>query len=250
MRRLFDLLPKMELYADWSAIEHLLGEVECLLLADPAPSWGKFYLFLMQAYARRSGKPRFGDKTPEHVRYLPELAAMFPAARIVHLVRDPRAVCASLRRVAWASHDVVTNAIKWQSDIDAGRRFSQRVFPGCGYLELRYEDLVAHPERTLRTLCEFLGEPFAPEMLTHHEVDASALGLAAWQLGLREPVSASRADSWKQRLNASQIDLIQRIAARGMARHGYTAEAFSTATRLALPVQTVAELVFWGLFSS
>src|SRR6478672_851702 len=53
------------------------------------------------AYAAARGKPRYADKTPHYVSHLPELAARFPEAQFVHVVRDGRDVALSLLEVPW-----------------------------------------------------------------------------------------------------------------------------------------------------
>jgi hypothetical protein len=40
------------------------------------------------------------------------------------------------------------------------------------YLVVRYEQLFTEPERTLRDICTFLGEPFYPKMLQHGDIEA------------------------------------------------------------------------------
>jgi len=47
--------------------------------------------------ARANGRGRWGEKTPRHAFRIDELLAAFPSARVVCLIRDPRAVVASYR---------------------------------------------------------------------------------------------------------------------------------------------------------
>jgi len=47
--------------------------------------------------ARRNDKRRWGEKTPRHVFRIGEILDAFPSAKIICLVRDPRAVAASYR---------------------------------------------------------------------------------------------------------------------------------------------------------
>jgi len=47
---------------------------------------------LFEAWARQENKPRWGDKTPRYVLWIPELVALFPGAKIIHIYRDGRDV--------------------------------------------------------------------------------------------------------------------------------------------------------------
>ena len=61
---------------------------------------------ILQTYAEAHGEARCGEKTPRHYLYIDTLLEWFPRATVVFVVRDPRAVAASLLRVPWASNDV------------------------------------------------------------------------------------------------------------------------------------------------
>ena len=67
-------------------------------------------------YVRRFG-PRgvthFGEKSPEHQRYLPDVGRVLPGAKVVLLYRDGRDVAHSLTKLAWMSDDVYVNFALW-----------------------------------------------------------------------------------------------------------------------------------------
>ena len=46
------------------------------------------------------------------------------------------------------------------------------------YTMVQYEDLVTHPEETLKSVCAFLGEDFEPRMLKYYERPANELRCA------------------------------------------------------------------------
>lgn len=52
------------------------------------------------------GPDTFVEKTPHSVLHLSFLSALYPEARFVHIVRDPRAVVLSLQRQSWAPSTV------------------------------------------------------------------------------------------------------------------------------------------------
>ena len=128
---------------------------------------------IFEVYAEREGKPRWGDKTPLYMQQLPLLERLFPDALWVHLVRDGRDAALSFLDLpegfsgrTWAQPRTVAQfAARWRTEILAARRLGSHV--GDRYLELRYEDLVAEPERELRRVCEHASLPWEPAMLEY-----------------------------------------------------------------------------------
>lgn len=112
----------------------------------------------------------WGDKNPHYAESETTLRTttdLFPGTRFVHIVRDPRAVVASLMRKQHAdgrpwigaedAHVQVVNHVLTAS------RFGRSQDPEH-YLELRYEDLVADDVGVARRLFAWLDIPFAAEV--------------------------------------------------------------------------------------
>ncbi len=116
-------------------------------------SYKAMFTTLLRYYAASQGKSRFGEKTPQHALFLETLCEWFPNAAILHMVRDPHATVASMQRMPWR-RSAVANARIWLRLNQAARRFHE----WRGYLEVRYESLVANPERQIRKICSFVGE--------------------------------------------------------------------------------------------
>jgi hypothetical protein len=141
---------------------------------------GEAIAAIFETYAERHGKPRWGDKTPLYMQQLPLLERLFPAALWVHLVRDGRDAALSFLELpagfsgkTWAQPRTVPQfAARWRTEIAAARRLGRHA--GGRYLELRYEDLVAEPERELRRVCEHASLPWEPGMLDHTRVSDTA----------------------------------------------------------------------------
>ena len=135
---------------------------------------------IFETYAERQGKPRWGDKTPLYMQQLPLLERLLPDARWVHLVRDGRDAALSFLELpegfagrTWAQPRTVAQfAARWRTEILAARRLGRH--SGARYLELRYEDLVAEPERELRRVCEHTSLPWEATMLDHTRVSDTA----------------------------------------------------------------------------
>ena len=135
---------------------------------------------IFETYAERQGKTRWGDKTPLYMQQLPLLERLFPDARWVHLVRDGRDAALSFLELpagfsgkTWAQPRTVAQfAARWRTEILAARRLGRHA--GGRYLELRYEDLVADPEREVGRVCEHAALAWEPGMLDHTRVSDAA----------------------------------------------------------------------------
>jgi hypothetical protein len=134
-------------------------------------SFGAMVRDVFAAWAAAQGKPRWGEKTPQYALHLPAMERIFPGAQVVHVIRDPRAVTASLLGRPWGPATVRGAAAAWRDTVGAARRDGLRLGPER-YHELRYESLVQHPEAVLRELCAFLGERFDPAMLRPNRLPA------------------------------------------------------------------------------
>lgn len=120
-----------------------------------------------RSYAARFGKPRWGDKTPTYCLHLATVGALLPEAHFVHIIRDGRDVAQSIKPL-WFSpgESVESRAAFWRECVRAARDQSAAI--PARYLEIRYEELVTFPERTLVSVCDFLGLEYDAVMLEYH----------------------------------------------------------------------------------
>jgi LPS sulfotransferase NodH len=108
-----------------------------------------------------------GDKTPQHAVTLELLAQVYPDARYIHIVRDPRDVAVSgwfhqghssgKSFEAFVEHFITT---VWPLHVGGVRKAA----PGLGerLLELRYDDLHADPSRQVQRMLAHLGVDSLP----------------------------------------------------------------------------------------
>ncbi len=159
-------------------------------IASGPPTLGSAIGIVLRAYARRLGKPRWGDKRPGYVQHLDVLLRLFPDAQIVHVVRDGRDCVESLKCTPWWRMGTYHAVATWTQAIDAGRAAARRLPPDA-YIETQYECLVADPESELRRLCAYLEEDYAPVMAV-----PGGSALAQWRerrIGTGRPSGASEA---------------------------------------------------------
>jgi len=115
---------------------------------------------------RSRGESRGGrllvDKSPMTVIHLPVIARLFPRARVIMAVRDPRDAClSSFMQLAAPSNSTahfrsVESAARFYTEVMGRWLETRETFP-LPWIESRYEDLVRDPAAGARGLVEFLG---------------------------------------------------------------------------------------------
>ena len=177
-------------------------------------SYEAFFASLLRFYAEATGKRRSGEKTPLHSLFTGMLHRWFPDAFLIHILRDPRDVVASLMRMRWTPKSVLINANTWvRCNLGAWR---SRQHPR--YLPVRYEELVTQPEEELRRICAFVGEEYSPAMLVQ---SPDRTECRPWLRRAQEPVTTARMGKWREQLTADEVALIEWKVGPHMQRFGY-----------------------------
>jgi hypothetical protein len=174
-----------------------------------------------------SGGLRLITKTPS-VRNLEHVFTFFPQARLVILVRDGRAVVeSSVRSFGWSDEAALQ---RWNEAARTITAFTATT-PRERFRIVRYEDLVADTEGTLRHLFAFLGldgEAYDYGAIastpvlgsSEHFAPKGADGQGGWKEVAR-PTSfdpLSRSQGWSER----QHRRFNRVAGPAMRQLGYT----------------------------
>lgn len=170
-------------------------------------------------YVRKHGKQVWGQKTPRFIRHGHLLKSIYPHARFVHLLRDPRAVVNSLIRSNSHRSNAYFASKRWQHDVQTGLELKED-YPE-DVLEVQYEELVSFPEETLRQICGFLGVQFDSVMLDYHTGDPPGYKYYHSVPRVADPPDRDRIDAWRDCLSEAEISLIEAICGDTMDGLGY-----------------------------
>lgn len=135
---------------------------------------------------------------------------------IVYIVRDPRDVAASQRERGF-DFDMRSLARDWNRLVATARRGVGRI-PTRRYT-IRYEDLVEHPERSLRGISEAIKIDFEPSMLDPATSKASVLNSEVRHANaenLRREVFTSSVGRGRRELSVEDSDSLSRRCRRGL----------------------------------
>ncbi|HEX5586233.1 MAG TPA: sulfotransferase [Acidimicrobiia bacterium] len=183
-----------------------------------------FDLFERQ-HAQRLGRPRWGDKSLHTERWAEPILDAYAGARILHMIRDPRDRYSSAQtRWKLRRGGIGGGTEEWLGSARLAMRNEQR-HPDR-YRAVRYEDLARHPEETVRAMCAFIDEPYAPEMLAMEGAPRLLEQGSNSSYGTRPAgvISTDSIGKFRSVLTPRQIAFMQHRAASEMAHFGYEQE--------------------------
>ena len=191
---------------------------------------------MFEPFLERQDKRMLVFKTPHDIRHLEFLMRFLPDARYIHITRDGRDVCLSqlekkgaffkdLREFGRLSYaNTFRRWVEWELHV---RAVLHR--PGVPVLHMRYEDLIADPDATLRRITAFLEMPFEAAMLDYASV---AHDYPAWEAGStdvaqKDGISAASIGRWRRaRMTTEMLYTLQKYDAF-LTELGYAASDIS-----------------------
>lgn len=205
--------------------------------------------------ATNAGKTVWIEKTPEHVYYLGQLLHYLPNAKVIELVRDPRATLASrkLRQTgdAWldaketkeslevdrmTNYDPILDAMMWKEAINAAhdvrRNRPQNI------ITIRYEDLATNPTEILQQICRFTDLEYSDDMLEVGWVNAATQMSEATSntQAPRVGVSTTAIEKWRKSLEEDEIFMAQAILRSEMREMEYQPIPTSLGAKMKSPL--------------
>jgi hypothetical protein len=156
---------------------------------------------------------RWVEKTPGNERDLPRLWREFPAAKALHIIRDPAAVYASRIRLDPAVKTSARHRRHVLRDLNATYELAYKFREDARYHLVKYEELIADTERVMSGVAKFLEIPFV-ETLTRPTV-----------AGLRALPNTSFMDRSEAVPSAQQRVLVDAFVGRAAERLGYARAA-------------------------
>jgi hypothetical protein len=172
---------------------------------------------------RRHGAPGADyvvEKTPVHDDRLDAIAAVYPDAWVVHVLRDGRDVARSITQVPFFEvDDLAAAAAMWDRAVTAVRRSQGGL---RRFREVRYEDLRRDPVATMQTLWSWVGlAPLPPD-------DPALVTATQTQVSAHRSAEASRSRG----LEPADLAKVYRAAGRTLVREGYASRSAVWRARL------------------
>lgn len=193
--------------------------------ASGAAGYQAILQHIVDCYAKREDRDGYDvwvDHTPVNAMFADQLFERFPDARVVHIVRDGRAVAASLLSVDWGPRTALDAADFWCRKVASGLA-AELAWGPQRVARVSYEELILDPEGSLRRLCDQLGLEF-DEAMTQ---GGGFRQVSQWKdvhTLVGKPPSADRIHAWKKKLGERDRELFEWKAREMLAYLGYETE--------------------------
>lgn len=119
---------------------------------------------IQSSFQKKRGAKIYVDDCPWNILIARELFELFPEARIIHVLRDPRDTIASLKNQKWSPKSFKEVVIFLKDIIQQWFVIKSKI-PSNKYLEIKLEDLNNSPEVIIKKLCDYLALPYENQMI-------------------------------------------------------------------------------------
>ena len=170
---------------------------------------------VLEGWAKSNKKSIWGDKAPPFIDSLDKILFLFPSAKIIHLIRDPRPNATSLSKRQYLN---LFDATYLWNNLNSSGIANGKLIGKDQYLKIKYEDLISNPEVTLNSVCDFVGIEFEEQMLLK-------LSNQKGDNYVANKIDSKKIDTWKTSMSKKDIITIEKIIGKNLSRNGYQNEA-------------------------
>jgi len=176
-----------------------------------------FYNLLLLEYSNKKiGCRLIVEKTPDHIRFIDRIREHYSEAKLIAIVRDPRAAISSLLQTPWNRRSIKTAALEFDYEMRLLEKHKKTVFI------LKYEDLVNSPTKTLSACCTELDCSYEPEMIENRGGGEVVPDWeSAWKENSKSPTKKDSLEKWRKNLLDSEIEFIEKTNRFALEKYNY-----------------------------
>ena len=197
----------------------------------------KIIATLLMKNAIGENKTRWLEKTPYYILHIKTILKMFPNAQFIHIIRDGRDCALSMleRKYDLKIFNTYHAAKTWEQYVDAGQQ-AKDYLVNDAYFEVKYEDLIADPEKKIKEICHFLGESFEPGMVNFKKSQDPKTKTPM----LRKSIQKTNTEKWLSNMSTWQIRVFESVAGKTLKINNYPVK--TTCQKLPLAIRVLFRL--------
>jgi DNA integrity scanning protein DisA with diadenylate cyclase activity len=197
--------------------------LETLIKTEQPKSYKELTSLVILQYGYQQDKlpTVLGDKNNYYINHLELLKTIYPDAKYLIIVRDPRAVVCSYLNVNSLEtkskykpqfpDSIKGMANDWVENNYEILHFLESI-NSENYVLIRYEDLLRQPQDELQKCTKVIGLQFEDQMLTYYKNKMEPSALLDWKKKTNEQIDISHINKYLEQLSESEIDEITNIS--------------------------------------
>lgn len=150
------------------------------------------------------------EKTPDHALFIEEIAALYPKAKFIYIVRHPeKAIISRKEHFKWNNENtwpIEKHINRWLDSIKAAE-FYRHENPDS-IMFVRMEDVIENPDIQISNICKFLDIPFDRGSLANYQ-DISRLTTYSWEKWKKDASGEISVDKVKRK--SDHLPIIDRL---------------------------------------
>lgn len=206
----------------WGMDLNPMTAVDEICAMAPERSFAGIYRAMHKRYAKQFGdKPRWGQKTPNNLYFVPQIKENFPDAQFICITRDGRDASAISIESAFGAGNIYMAAYTW----DAAQRFMmpfREQYDDKTWHDVKYEELCTNPDEVMQGVCNFIEEDFDDEMFQYFTTPtAQARGNQRDHALLAKPITTEHIGIYKELLSLRDQRVYAAVAGKTHKELGY-----------------------------
>ena len=171
------------------------------------------YAVIYDLYAQSQGAKTWCCKSMANINYIDDIEDYFSRPRYVYLYRDGRDVAVSFQNAVVGEKHIYNIAKEW-ADTQAQALNLSRLIDQERFHSISYEQLTQQPEKTARSLCDFLSTDYIPAMLDFHKTNEARNAAESSKLwgNVTSPIMQNNSNKYLKELSYDEISIFESVA--------------------------------------
>ncbi len=167
-----------------------------------------------------------GEDSALNWRFIEKFCSMYKNAKVIHLIRDPRSIFASWKKITYQKFDKWGCLLNCIDSMNYAKYYKKKLNKK-NYLVLKFEEVLKKPYENALKLSKFLGVNYEKNMTQPKKWNklfknkSASLGWSSIENKAIDDFFVDRIDSWKRELNDDEIQIIEHFAKKQLGYFKY-----------------------------
>ena len=211
---------------EWSGMELDRDEIES---KAHGRSLLGVYAAIHDIYTERQGAKSWCCKSLANIKYADKIEEHFDNPKYIYLYRDGRDVALSFQKAVVGEKHIYNIASGWAKTQKMALNLKDLIDKNRFY-SVSYEQLTQQPEETARSLCDFLGTEYVPEMLDFHKSNEAKNAASSSNLwgNVTSPILKNNSQKFLTQMSPTDLAIFESVAGGILDSLGYERSSVAT----------------------